>query len=147
MKGKRMTKEQLSDFREKLDEHLSHIETEVTELRADLLKTAEVQPMFFRNWMDHARIEGDLNTRIEIHELKRACRSQLYFALARLNAGTFGLCQSCGEQIDFRRLKAQLAATRCVGCQKTEEAEQVVCRPAEAWIKPAQRWKGFNWAS
>ena len=38
-------------------------------------------------------------------------------ALARLDAGTFGACQRCGEPIATGRLEALPWAAHCIGCQ------------------------------
>lgn len=42
-------------------------------------------------------------------------------ALARLEAGDYGTCTDCGEQIPDARLAAQPFAIRCVGCQDRAE--------------------------
>jgi DnaK suppressor protein len=46
---------------------------------------------------------------------------QLNEALARIEAGTYGTCQECGEQIAAPRLKALPHATCCLGCQERQE--------------------------
>ena len=38
-------------------------------------------------------------------------------ARARFEEGTYGDCQDCGREIDFRRLRAYPAALRCIECQ------------------------------
>ncbi len=38
-------------------------------------------------------------------------------ALARLEAGRYGLCKDCDEPIDARRLAAEPFAVRCAACQ------------------------------
>lgn len=38
-------------------------------------------------------------------------------ALSRLAAGTYGVCQRCGERIPDARLEAVPEATHCVGCK------------------------------
>jgi len=45
-------------------------------------------------------------------------------ALARIEAGEYGLCIDCEEPIDLRRLEAHPAALRCAGCQQTFESKQ-----------------------
>ena len=40
----------------------------------------------------------------------------LQAALARIEDGSYGLCQSCGEEIAEARLAAIPEATRCVNC-------------------------------
>jgi DnaK suppressor protein len=37
-------------------------------------------------------------------------------ALARIDAGTYGMCAGCGEPIDPRRLEASPYAVQCAGC-------------------------------
>ena len=37
-------------------------------------------------------------------------------ALSRVDTGTYGRCESCGEQIAPERLAARPAATRCIAC-------------------------------
>lgn len=42
-------------------------------------------------------------------------------ALARVSAGSYGTCASCGGRIAMRRLLAQPAARMCLSCQETFE--------------------------
>ncbi|HYF57648.1 MAG TPA: TraR/DksA C4-type zinc finger protein [Burkholderiaceae bacterium] len=44
-------------------------------------------------------------------------------ALARLEAGDYGTCVDCGEEIPSARLEARPFAARCIACQ--ERAERV----------------------
>ncbi|HEX5132494.1 MAG TPA: TraR/DksA C4-type zinc finger protein [Candidatus Krumholzibacteria bacterium] len=45
-------------------------------------------------------------------------------ALRRIDKGTFGVCEECGEKIPPRRLEAFLAASLCVKCQSRAERMQ-----------------------
>jgi RNA polymerase-binding transcription factor DksA len=51
-----------------------------------------------------------------VDEVLRAEARQIGFALARIEAGTYGTCTACGEPIARARLEAEPAATRCVKC-------------------------------
>jgi DnaK suppressor protein len=42
-------------------------------------------------------------------------------AIARIEAGTYGTCESCGEAIGKARLQAFPRATLCVACKQREE--------------------------
>jgi DnaK suppressor protein len=42
-------------------------------------------------------------------------------AIARITAGTYGTCESCGEAIGKARLQAFPRATLCVTCKQREE--------------------------
>jgi DnaK suppressor protein len=46
-------------------------------------------------------------------------------ALTRVEAGTYGLCQNCGEAIDLARLKANPAARYDLRHQKEREQDNV----------------------
>lgn len=43
-------------------------------------------------------------------------------ALARIDAGTYGACESCGKKIGKARLRAVPYARLCIDCKRTEEA-------------------------
>ena len=45
-------------------------------------------------------------------------------ALRRIDKGTYGVCEECGEKIPPRRLEAFLAARLCVKCQSKLERLQ-----------------------
>ena len=42
-------------------------------------------------------------------------------ALERIDAGTYGVCESCGQPIGKARLQAFPRATLCVSCKQREE--------------------------
>jgi RNA polymerase-binding protein DksA len=45
-------------------------------------------------------------------------------ALARLDAGTFGICVRCGQAIPEERLAALPWAPRCIDCQRLADRER-----------------------
>ena len=55
-------------------------------------------------------------------------------ALQRLENGTYGLCQQCGEAIAPKRLEALPWAERCVSCE--EQLEQVYQSREEVYGEP-----------
>jgi len=42
-------------------------------------------------------------------------------AFARIADGSYGYCDDCGAEIDYRRLQAQPTASRCIECQSKHE--------------------------
>ncbi|WP_029068843.1 TraR/DksA family transcriptional regulator [Jonesia quinghaiensis] len=42
-------------------------------------------------------------------------------AISRLDAGTYGVCETCGEPVGKARLEAFPRATLCVACKQREE--------------------------
>jgi RNA polymerase-binding transcription factor DksA len=58
-----------------------------------------------------SRLQGQ-----EKHEL-----DEITDALARLESGTYGVCQGCGHAVPLARLRALPAARHCLGCQARQE--------------------------
>lgn len=48
----------------------------------------------------------------------RADLAEIDAALARLDGGSYGTCQACGQPISAQRLTARPTARTCVGCQR-----------------------------
>ena len=46
---------------------------------------------------------------------------EVYAAQARLETGTFGICEGCGRPVPLARLRALPAARTCVACQARDE--------------------------
>ncbi len=55
-------------------------------------------------------------TRRDVQEIQA-----LESALARMEDDTYGICEECGDEIPFERLRANPGATRCVRCQGVYE--------------------------
>jgi DnaK suppressor protein len=71
--------------------------------------------------------DADIQEDIELAliQMKAETLSKIDEALARLEAGTFGFCTECGEEISERRLRALPFALRCKDCEEAREiAEQ-----------------------
>lgn len=52
-------------------------------------------------------------------------------ALKRIEEGTYGICEECGEKIPKQRLKALPFATLCVSCKSAKESEEGIFTPFE----------------
>ena len=63
-----------------------------------------------------AQSEHEQFTLSRLSETQRQEIGQIDAALARLDAGEYGVCRDCGGDIDPRRLKALPYAQRCTEC-------------------------------
>ncbi len=64
------------------------------------------------------------DTGIAVADIKREELERMDAALRRLEDGEYGLCETCGTEIDEQRLKAMPFATSCVKCKKGGEAKK-----------------------
>ena len=58
---------------------------------------------------------------LALHRNDEALLSEVDAALVRLDKGAFGVCERCGSEIDYARLKALRYARLCIGCQQHVE--------------------------
>jgi DnaK suppressor protein len=58
---------------------------------------------------------------LAVADIRRAQLTNLEEALRRLEMGTYGKCEGCGERIDLQRLKLVPFTAFCLECQKQEE--------------------------
>jgi DnaK suppressor protein len=112
-----------------LAELLVELEKEAVALRAEL---GESQALIAARLGDAATEAGDdeADTSSKLfereHELAltnntRELLEQTEHALARIEAGTYGVCESCGKPIGKARLQAFPRATLCVACKQRQE--------------------------
>ncbi|MDR1396431.1 MAG: RNA polymerase-binding protein DksA [Desulfarculales bacterium] len=73
---------------------------------------------------DRAALESDRNFLLRIRDRERKLISKIKEALLRLEDDTYGICEACGEDISFERLKARPVTTLCVECKKAQEANE-----------------------
>ena len=45
-------------------------------------------------------------------------------ALARIESGTFGICEICEEEISAKRLEARPVTTMCIRCKEEQEKKE-----------------------
>jgi DnaK suppressor protein len=71
-----------------------------------------------------AELESGMRMRLRTREALFA--KKIDEALERIQAGTFGTCDSCDEHIELKRLEARPTATQCVSCKEESERMETV---------------------
>ena len=118
----RWTDAELAEVRQTLEE-------EASGLRADI---AEAESAVAERLDNGLREAGDDEADVGVktyereHEFVKTSNSrqlleQTEKALARIDAGSYGMCESCGEPIGKARLMAFPRAVLCVTCKQREE--------------------------
>jgi DnaK suppressor protein len=105
------------------------LEAEVARLRADISAAESQIAERLGDAVGDAgddRADAGAKTFQREHELAltenaRGLLAQNELALARIDAGTYGVCESCGQPIGKARLQAFPRATLCVSCKQREE--------------------------
>ena len=71
---------------------------------------------------DRAALESDRNFMLRIRDREHKLIKKIKKALERIDNGTFGICETCGEEIAVKRLKARPVTSQCIECKSKEEA-------------------------
>lgn len=71
---------------------------------------------------DRASLESDRNFLLRIRDRESKLIKKIKKTLARIENGTFGICEKCGEDISKKRLIARPVTTQCIDCKTKEEA-------------------------
>lgn len=73
---------------------------------------------------DQATAETDRNFMLRLRGREQKLLNKIEEAIERIEAGTFGICESCGEEISIERLIARPVATLCIDCKEEQEEEE-----------------------
>jgi DnaK suppressor protein len=75
---------------------------------------------------DQATAVADQNFMLRLKEREQKLLKKIDEALDRITQGTFGVCESCGGEISFKRLKARPVTTLCIECKTRQEEDEKV---------------------
>ena len=75
---------------------------------------------------DQATAVADQNFLLRLKEREQKLLKKIDEAIERINIGTFGICESCGGEIGYKRLKARPVTTLCIDCKTRQEQEEKV---------------------
>lgn len=115
-----MDKKDVDYFRDLLSERLESLIDKADDTVSGMIVTKENFP----DPTDRASLEADRNFMLRIRDRERKLINKIRKALARIENGTFGICEECGEEISLKRIKARPVTTQCIGCKTKEEAQE-----------------------
>jgi DnaK suppressor protein len=76
-------------------------------------------------------LDGD--TALQLAESGSAEIAEVDAALEKIEDGTYGMCESCGGEIPWRRLEALPYATMCIECKRQQEVGSGGGDAASGW--------------
>ena len=113
-----MDKKDLDYFKEYLSKRLSELLSQAEDTVSDMTGPSDSFP----DPTDRASLEADRNFMLRIRDREHKLIKKIKKALDRIENSTFGICESCGEDISVNRLKARPVTTQCIDCKTKEEA-------------------------
>ncbi|MBG0776695.1 MAG: RNA polymerase-binding protein DksA [Desulfovibrionaceae bacterium] len=115
-----MEQKDIDFFRKMLGEMLDEVLQKGEATIEDMTESGEV----FADPADRATAESDRSFTLRIRDRERRLIKKIQDALGRLEDGTYGICEECGEDIGVPRLKARPVTKLCINCKSKQEDEE-----------------------
>jgi DnaK suppressor protein len=115
-----MDKEKLAYFKDLLNKWME----DIAEGAKDTVVGMTDDDDTFPDPNDRATLESDRNFVLRMRDRERKLSSKITKALERIENGTFGICESCGEEISVERLTVRPVTTLCIECKEQQEQQE-----------------------
>jgi DnaK suppressor protein len=116
--SKMLTPERIERLRGYLLEEQANLRQELTGLD-NAVQEANIG--LGNHMAEDATAAFDQATTVSLRRGHELALKEVERALRRIDGGTYGRCERCGEEIDFARLKAVPQTTLCMTCQRQAE--------------------------
>lgn len=115
-----MNSRQLAHFRKILEA----IKQEMMEDIDRTVHAMQDEATVFADPNDRASQESDMALELRNRDRERRLIKKINDTLARIDAGEYGYCDSCGVEIGLKRLEARPTASLCIDCKTLEEIRE-----------------------
>lgn len=120
------------------ERELKHFQTLLNEKLDELLLEADrtvdgmtdAKAENFPDPTDRAALESNRNFTLRIRDRERKLIAKIKEALTRIDDGSYGKCEECGEKIGRERMEARPVTTLCIDCKSLQEAGEKKLRGA-----------------
>ena len=115
-----MNDKQLKKFKAQLEDMKGKIMSDVEQTLSEMTTHTGNIP----DPNDRATVESDRNFELRIRDRERKLMNKIEEALDRIEDGSYGVCEGCGEDISVKRLEARPVATLCLEAQERHERSE-----------------------
>ena len=109
----------------------AHFKAKLEAMTQDILNEAEKtllemtdQSDNYPDRADRATADANRNFELRIRDRERKLLGKIKEAIERIENGTYGICESCDEEISEKRLEARPVTTLCVKCKTAQEQHE-----------------------
>lgn len=114
-----------SDVRERLERERKRLQSEINALQDDISSETFGEDEGTDTVSLHPADDGsemfEREKNLTVLNTLQISMRDLDGALAKVDAGTYGICENCGKPIGEKRLAAMPSAIYCIDCQSTLE--------------------------
>ena len=115
-----MNSRQLAHFRAILEA----LKLELSQYIDRTVHTRQDEATIFADPNDRASQESDMALELRNRDRERKLIKKIDETIAKIDAGEYGYCESCGLEIGLKRLEARPTATLCIDCKTLDELRE-----------------------
>ncbi len=115
-----MNDKQLAHFRKILEAWKAELSQDIDTTIHSMQDEATV----FADPNDRATQESDMALELRNRDRERKLIKKIDETMAKIDAGDYGYCDSCGVEIGIERLQARPTASLCIDCKTLEEIKE-----------------------
>ncbi|NDU87274.1 MAG: RNA polymerase-binding protein DksA [Ferrovum sp.] len=115
-----MNEQQLAHFRLLLESWKSELGEDIDRT----VHTMQDEATVFADPNDRASQESDMALELRNRDRERKLIKKIDETIAKIEAGEYGYCNSCGVEIGLNRLQARPTASLCIDCKQLEEMRE-----------------------
>ncbi len=117
-----LTQAELMAYRDLLENQLADLERKAGGTVSDLLRNS----IGAADLLDLATMDADRGWTLRIRDRESKLIRKIKAALRRIQDGSYGECEECGEDISMARLQARPVTSHCIRCKtKLESMEKM----------------------
>mgnify|MGYP005639180561 FL=1 len=116
-----MNKKSLEKFKKMLTAERDNL---IRKANDTLSRDAALDPNEMPDEIDQASAEYEQSFIFRIRDREKNYLSKVQKALAKIEAGTFGICEACEEPVAVKRMEARPVTTLCIRCKEEQEMEE-----------------------
>ena len=119
--GSTMNQKDLKRFKKKLEDDKKGL---LQSARKTLLEEATFDTDDLPDEIDLASSEYTQSMVFRLRDREKFLLKKIDDALGRIEAGTYGVCEICEEEISAKRLEARPVTTMCIRCKEEQEKQE-----------------------
>ena len=112
------------DELKKLEEQLQAMKNDIYADVEQTLTEMNTQSGNIPDPNDRASVESDRSFELRLRGRERKLMEKIEEALGRIEDGSYGVCDECGEDIAIKRLEARPVAKFCIDCKIKQEQRE-----------------------
>ena len=116
-----LNQQELETFKKELENMKLQIQSNFSSSSFEMNTLRDNQP---KDDGDHATVERGHNIANMLMNKQSEKLEAIERSLKRIKNATYGVCDSCGEDINIERLKVKVFADYCISCREVIEKEK-----------------------